>query len=251
MMTKASKIGVIIQARMGARRLPGKMMKSIGRRPAVAHVVERVKRIPAVKSIILATTDSRKDNILAVFGKRAKIEVFRGSENDVLDRYYQAAKLFRVDPVLRITADCPFLDPLVVKEVIDVYLRGDYDYVSNDHPPYLPDGFDVEICSFSALEKIWRSAKLPLEREHVFPYIFNHPKDFRTFNVEYKEDFSHLRLTLDEPADLKLLRLVYRKLHSRNPRFGLTEIKQLFAREPELALLNKDVRALPVSRWQK
>lgn len=244
-------IGVIIQARMGSKRLPGKMMKEIGGSPVVLHTIKRAKRIPGVRTVILATTDVRGDNVLARFGKHAGIKVFRGSQNDVLDRYYQAAKTFRIDPIVRVTADCPFLDAALAGEVIEVFLKGKYDYVSNNHPPYLPDGFDVEVCSFFALEKIWEKAKLPVEREHVFPYIFNHQKDFKIFNIGYREDLSHLRLTLDEKDDLTLLRKVYRKLHKRNPNFGLSHIKELFALEPDLARINQHVQALAVSRWKK
>ena len=236
---------------MGATRLPGKMTKKIGGKPALLHVIERVNKIKGCDAIILATTDNKRDDVLEKIVKRANILVYRGSENDVLDRYYQAAKLFELDIIVRITGDCPFLDPKITKDCIDVYMKGNYDYVSNCHPPFLPDGLDTEVCSFVALEKIWLNAKLPIEREHVFTYIFNNPKKFKIFNVSYEKDLSHLRLTLDEQADLLLLRKVYKKLYKKNPNFGLTEIERLFEAEPELLNVNSDVVANPVSRWTK
>lgn len=236
---------------MGATRLPGKMTKKIGGRPAILHVIGRAKKIKRRDVVILATTDNKRDDILEKIARRENISVYRGSENDVLDRYYQAAKIHGLDVVVRITGDCPFLDPKITSDTINVYLSGDYDYVSNCHPPTLPDGFDTEVCSFNALEKIWQNAKLQIEREHVFPYVFNNPDKFKIFNACCDQDFSHLRLTLDEQADLALLRKVYRKLHHSNPNFGLIEIAKLFRAEPGLLNINSSVTAKPVSRWTK
>ena len=236
---------------MGATRLPGKMMKKIGGKPAILHVINRAKRIGGCDAIILATTDNKRDYILEKIAARENVLVYRGSESDVLDRYYQAAKLFELNAIVRITGDCPFLDPKITRDAVDFYKNGKYDYVSNCHPPTLPDGLDTEVCSFSALEKIWRNAKLPIEREHVFTYIFNNPKKFKIFNVSYEKDLAHLRLTLDEQADLLLLRKAHKKLYRKNPNFGLEEIARLFEAEPELLNVNSNVVAKSVSRWKK
>lgn len=233
--------GAIIQARMGSTRLPQKVIKEIEGKTILEHVIERVKRIKNVDKVILATTSKREDDILEKIGKNLKVSVFRGSENDVLDRFYRAAKLLKVDPIIRITADCPLLDPRVCEKVIDYYLKGDYDYVSNASPPTFPDGLDTEVFSFQALEKSWKEVKLLSEREHVTPYIYRNPQIFKLGNVSSEIDFSHLRLTVDEKADLILIREIYKELYHQNPLFGLEEIIKLFERKPELAKINQKI----------
>jgi len=248
--SKKNKIGIIIQARMGATRLPGKMTKKIGGKTVLDHVIDRIKKVKGCDTLILATTNSKSDNVLERIGKKANILVYRGSERDVLDRYFQAAKLHGLNVVVRITGDCPFLDVGFTGDTIKAYLNGRYDYVSNCHPPSLPDGLDAEVCSFKALKKIWKDAKLPIEREHVFPYILSNPNKFKIFNVSYDRDLSHLRLTLDEQADLVLLRKVYKKLYKENSNFGLKEITRLFETKPELIDINRNVVAKNISRWK-
>ncbi|MBI2578000.1 MAG: glycosyltransferase family protein [Candidatus Wildermuthbacteria bacterium] len=250
-MEKSSAIGVIIQARMSSTRLPGKVLKILGDKPVVQHVIERSKRIPSCQKVILATTTKPIDDDLERLGKSLGISVYRGSENDVLDRYYQAAKQFEVDTIVRITADCPCLEPLIVQEVIDLYNKSEYDHVSNAQPPSLPDGLDAEIFSFRILEKTWKEADDPLEREHVSLYMVRHPELFSHGNYVHPQDFSYLRLTLDEEVDFFLLREVFNELYPNNPEFGLREIVQLFERRPELAKINQHIVPHPVSRWKK
>jgi len=235
-------IGAIIQARTASTRLPQKVIKKIEGKTVLEQVILRVKKVKGLERIILATTNKREDDILESIAKKLNISVFRGSENDVLDRYYQAAKLFKIDPVIRITADCPLLDPKVVEKVIDFYLKGNYDYVSNVRPPTFPDGLDVEIFSFETLKKIWKKAKLPSEREHVTAYIGNHPEMFRIGNVTAKKDFNYLRLVLDEKEDLILIREIYKKLYDKNRFFGLEDILKLFERKPELIKINQQIK---------
>lgn len=235
-------IGAIIQARTNSTRLPKKVIKIIEGKPVLWHVIERVKRVRNINKVILATTDKKEDDILEKIAKKLNIPVFRGSENDVLDRYYQTAKVFRIDPIVRITADCPLLDPKVVEKVVDFYLKGNYDYVSNVHPPTFPDGLDVEVFSFKTLKKIWEKAKLSSEREHVTSYISNHPWMFKTGNVRSPKDLNYLRLVLDEKEDLILIRKIYKELYNKNPFFGLEEILELFRRKPELIKINQDIK---------
>ncbi|MBI2644468.1 MAG: glycosyltransferase family protein [Candidatus Wildermuthbacteria bacterium] len=250
-MTKKPVVGAIIQARMGATRLPGKVLKILGDKPVLEHVIERVKRVPSCDKIVLATTTGQDNDALEKLGRNLGVDVYRGSEKDVLDRYYQAAKQFNIDIIVRITADCPCLDPQIVQETIDLYRKSNYDHVSNVQPPSLPDGLDAEVFSFQALEKAWREARDPLEREHVSLYLVRHPELFSHGNYVYPQDFSHLRLTLDEEADYLLLQEVFRELYPSNPWFGLQEIAQLFTRRPELININQHVVPHPVSRWQK
>lgn len=235
-------IGTIIQARISSTRFPKKVLKKVEGKTVLEHVINKVKRVKNCDKVILATPDKREDDILEKIAKKLNISVFRGSGNDVLDRYYQTAKLFKIDPIVRITADCPLLDPKVVEKVIDFYLKGDYDYVSNVHPPTFPDGLDVEIFSFRALEKSWQEAKLSPEREHVTPYMINHPKFFKIGNVASGENLNYLRLTLDEKEDLILIRKIYKELYHKNPLFGLKETVKLFEKKPELLKINQFIK---------
>lgn len=235
-------IGAIIQARMGSTRLPKKVIKKIEGKTVLEHVINRLKRIKNCPKVILATTDKKEEDVLEKIAKKLNISVFRGSEDDVLDRYYQTARLFKIDPIIRITADCPLLDSEVAEKVIDFYLRGIYDYVSNVHPPTFPDGMDVEIFNFKTLEKSWQEIKLLSEREHVTSYITKHPKMFKVGNVVSKKDFNYLRLTLDEKDDLILIRKIYKELYSKNPFFGLEQILELFKKKPELIKINQHIK---------
>ncbi|MFH0739971.1 MAG: glycosyltransferase family protein [bacterium] len=236
-------IGIIIQARMGSKRLLGKMTKKILGKTVLEHVIFRLKKIKTPAEIILATTINKKDGILEEIAKQNKIKVFRGSEDDVLDRYYQAAKKFGLDPIVRITADCPVLDWQVCDEVIDFYLQNKFDYVSNVRPPTFPDGLDVEVFSFGALEKTWENAKLNSEREHVTPYIASHPEIFKVGNlVRNGKDLSSLRLTLDEKEDLVLLRKIYNALYKKKKYFVLSDILKFLEQKPELLKINKKIK---------
>jgi len=245
------KTGAIIQARMASTRLPGKVIKKIGNKTVLEHVIDRAKRINNCYKIVLATTDKRRDDVLEKIARKLKISVFRGSEEDVLDRYYQAAKFFKIDPVIRITADCPLFDPKIIDRALNLYFSDNYDYVSNVHPPTFPDGFSAEIFKFEALEKSWRQADLSQEREHVHPYLYRKLGTFKIGNLVNKKDFSYIRLTLDEKDDLTLIRMVYKKLYSDNKQFGFKEIIKLFEREPELIKINQHIVPHPISRWKK
>ncbi len=232
--------GITIQARMGSTRLPGKVVKKIQGKPVLAHIIERLKKIKGVK-IILATTIKKEDDVLESIAKQLGIETFRGSENDVLDRYYQAAKLFGLKAIVRVTGDCPVIDTNIVEKVIDFYHKNSFDYVSNIHPVSYPDGLDVEMFSFEALEKSWKEGKLTSQREHVVPYILKNPKIFKIGNIINNKDYSSLRLTLDEKEDLILIRKIYKELYDKNSFFGLKEILELFEKKPELVKINQHI----------
>lgn len=234
-------IGAIIQARTGSTRLPRKIFLEIQGKTILEHVVGRVKRIKNCRKIVLATTNKEQDNVLEQVAEELNLSFFRGSEENVLDRFYQAAKRFEIDPIIRITADCPLLDPEVSSKVVDFYLGGDYDYVSNARPPTFPDGLDTEIFSFDALKKSHEAVKLPSEKEHVTAYIAKHPEIFKIGNVIGEQDMSDLRLTLDEEKDLILIEEIYNELYPKNPFFGLKEIIELFKRRSELLKINQQI----------
>jgi spore coat polysaccharide biosynthesis protein SpsF (cytidylyltransferase family) len=236
-------IGAIIQARINSTRLPKKALKSILGKTSIEREIERIKKSALCQKIILAIPSDKKNDILEKIAKQAKILVFRGSEDDVLDRFYQAAKAFQLKDVVRLTGDCPLFDWQVCDEVISFYLDNKFDYVSNVRPPTFPDGLDVEIFSFKALEKMWQDAKLKSEREHVTPYIANHPEIFKIGNlVRNGNDLSTLRLTLDEPKDLILIRKIYGALYKKKRFFNLEDILKFLSCNPKLLKINKKIQ---------
>jgi len=235
-----SGVAAIVQARMGSTRLPGKVMMDVLGRPLLARVIERAQAIPGVERVILATTaDPRDQPLIALAGARG-IAAFAGSEDDVLDRYYQAARQFEVEVVVRITADCPLLDPGVSGAVLARFLRGDVDYASNTHPPTFPDGLDTEVFSFAALARAWRDASLPSEREHVTAYLWKNPDRFRLANVSNNADLSAERWTVDEAQDLEFVRAIYAALGQ--PVFGMADVLHVLEQHPELRELNSALK---------
>lgn len=232
------KIVTIIQARMGATRLQGKMMKGLAGKPVIAHVFARARMTKRASAVWLATTTSPADDVLAEWAAKQGIRCYRGSENDVLDRYYQAAKLAEASVIVRVTGDCPLIDPVIIDLVIDEFLAGEYDYISNIHSPTFPDGLDTEVVSFAALERAWQEAKLPSEREHVTPYIWKHPERFRLKNISRAVDLSHHRWTLDTPEDLVFLERVIGECQERGGQCGLNEILEIVNEHPDWQMIN-------------
>ncbi len=229
-------VKAIVQARMGSTRLPGKIFKPLAGRPALWHVVNRLNRAQSLKDIIIATTTNSEDDVVVTFCEEHGIKHFRGSENDVLDRYYQAAKLFGADPIVRITADCPVIDPVVVDEVVNGFFAGGYDVYGLGGE--FPDGLDCAMFAYWVLEDTWREARLPSEREHVGPYMEKHPEKYRTGQYKKFTGLSHLRWTLDEEADLRLLQTIYERLYRPGELFLTGDILALLDREPELGEIN-------------
>lgn len=236
------KVVGIIQARMKATRLPGKMMADIAGKPLLWHVISRVKTAKLVDELIIATTTDREDDVLEKWAKDNNLRCYRGSVGDVLDRFYQAAKKYNADIIVRITPDDPFEDPEVIDKVIKYFLnnRDKLDYVSNFIKPTYPEGLHAEVFSFGALKRAWREAKTKTDREHVTTYIWNHPRKFRLANIEYegKEDISQLRWTLDYPEDLKFAREVYARLYKEGEIFLMGDVLRLLKKYPELAKIN-------------
>ena len=224
---------------MGSTRLPGKVLRDISGKPMLAHVIERARAIATVDEVVVATTTLDEDEPVMATARKYGAQAFAGSTSDVLDRYYMTAKRFEADAVIRVTADCPLLDPSVGDHVVSYYDHGRVDYCSNVLPPTYPDGVSIEIISFDALERTWRTAVLPSDREHVTTYIRTHPEEFCVINVESPEDLSHLRWTVDAPADLEFIRQVFSHLKPGDGETpGVTEVMQVLSEHPELSLLN-------------
>jgi glutamate-1-semialdehyde 2,1-aminomutase/spore coat polysaccharide biosynthesis protein SpsF len=230
----------IIQARMGSSRLPGKSLAEIEKRPMLWHVIQRVKRAQLVDRVVVATSTAPADDAIEKMCREDGVPCHRGSENDVLDRYYHAARAEKAVQVVRITADCPLIDPEVIDRVVRRFQRGDLDYASNAMVRTYPDGLDTEILSFSALERAWHEANKPSEREHVTPYLRS--EKFRIANVENALEFSHLqcRWTVDEQEDLEFVRAVYGAFRGRES-FLMEDILQLLRDQPELEKLNSQI----------
>ena len=232
-------IGCIIQARMGSSRLPGKvLMKSGNGMPLLYHVINQLRHCSKVKNLVIATTTNQEDDEIEKFADNNSVNVFRGSEKDVLDRYFQCAKKYSFSTIVRITSDCPLIDPQIVDKVIERFFSGNYDYATNTLIRTFPIGTDAEVFSFSALETAWKNAQLPSEREHVTPHLRN-KGNFKTINVENDTNISNLRLTVDRIEDFELIKEILNNI-SINP-IHLEDILELFSRKPELIEINKHV----------
>lgn len=237
-------VTAIIQARTGSTRLPGKILKKVLGKTMLELMVERVKRAEIIDKIVIATTDKPEDKKIADLAKKLGLDFYRGSENDLLDRYYQTAKKFDIDTIVRISSDCPLIDPKIIDRVVGFYLKNkkNCDYVSNTDPPTYPDGMDTDVFSFKALEETWQKADLLSEREHMTQYIRNHPEKFRKKNVSRNgKDLSRLRLTLDNPEDFILIKKIFTALYPKNKYFSLADILEFLEKNPKLVLLNSHI----------
>jgi glutamate-1-semialdehyde 2,1-aminomutase/spore coat polysaccharide biosynthesis protein SpsF len=237
-----SKVTAIIQARMGSTRLPNKAMLKLAGQSVLWHVINRVKKSKLIDDIIVATTTNKNDNAIAEFAKSENINLFRGSESDVLDRYYQSAKKYDAEIIARITADCPLIDPRVIDKVISFFLKGNFDYASNTVSPTYPDGLDAEVFTFDALKRAWGEAKTTVEREHVTSYLWNNPDKFRISNVTSAVDLSAMRWTLDEPRDWLFVKKIYSHLYNVKGIFYMKDILDLLRRKPSLQKINMGIQ---------
>lgn len=232
----------ILQARVSSSRLPGKVMKPILGQPMLARQIERLARCRGFERLIVATSEDASDDAIERLCRQLGIACYRGSLADVLDRIYQAALPDAPDHVVRLTGDCPLADPALIDALIDFHLAQGYDYSSNCHIPSLPDGLDAEVMRFFALEAAWREARLPSEREHVTPFIRKHAERFRIGLWRNPVDLSQLRWTVDEAEDFEFVSRVYAALYPSNPAFGMQDVLDLLARQPELAAINQGLR---------
>jgi spore coat polysaccharide biosynthesis protein SpsF len=233
------RVAAIIQARMSSTRLPGKVLMPLAGRPALAHVLERLGYCRTIDSIMVATSDQPDDQSIADLCSNYAAPCFRGSLNDVLDRYYQAATYCNADAVVRITADCPAIDPVVVDAVVTGYLAGNYDLYGLSGE--FPDGLDCTVFSYAALERAWREAKLKSEREHVGPYIENHPELFNIGTLHLFHGLSHHRWTLDEPRDYQFLLSIFEHLYRNDRPFLTHEVLSFLQKNPQLQAINQDI----------
>jgi len=242
-MKKNPDIAIIIQARVGSTRFPGKVLKSVLGKPILLLMLERVQYSNYGKNIVVATTQLDEDNLIAELCSKKNYCCFRGSETDLLDRHYQAAVSVNADVVVKIPSDCPLIDPAIIDKVIDHYINhsGDFDFISNLHPATYPDGNDVEVIPFKVLETAWNEAVKPFEREHTTPFIWDNPSGFSIGNVEWETglDYSMThRWTLDYPDDYEFIKTVYEELYEDDPFFGMYDILNFLKKNPAASSIN-------------
>ncbi len=233
-------IVAIVQARMGSVRLPGKVLLDLEGRTVLARVVRRLSRSQQIGEVAVATSTLPADDEIVQECGRLGVACFRGSELDVLDRYYQTARAHGADTVVRITSDCPLIDPGVVDETVMAHQSHKADYASNVFARRYPRGLDTEVFTFSALEHAWREARELYEREHVTPYLYEHPDIFRMASTNGEIDYSRYRWTLDTPPDLELIRAIYSRFDGRDD-FSWQEAILLMESDPKLAEINSQV----------
>jgi spore coat polysaccharide biosynthesis protein SpsF len=236
-------IAIIIQARMGSTRLPGKVLKPVAGRPMFSYQIERLRRVKRTAQIIVATTTREADQPIVDFCAAEGVECTRGSENDVLSRYFEAASAFGADHIVRVTSDCPLLDPELVDLCLDTMLdAGPFDYVSNMIEPSWPYGMAVEVVTAAALAEANAEARDVAEREHVTPFIYWHPQRYRIKSVTMRPDLSWHRWTVDTPEDFELVSRVLQTLYLRNPRFTMHDVLALLEENPAWLAINRHIQ---------
>jgi spore coat polysaccharide biosynthesis protein SpsF len=240
-------VGIVVQARMGSTRLPGKIMMPLSGVPVLAQVIRRLRDCRELWRVIVATTDKEQDAPVADLARSVGADFYRGSEEDVLKRYYETANAYQLDVVVRITSDCPLIDPQIIDEMILRFKRensggGRCDYLSNTLKRTYPRGLDVEVFSFQALKQAYEQAQEPHQREHVTPFIYQNPEVFKVSHFVDARDYSHLRWTLDEQADYDLLQNIYEILYPGNHHFRYGDVLRLIEERPQLILINEHIQ---------
>ncbi|MBV3842676.1 glycosyltransferase family protein [Bacteroides eggerthii] len=237
------RVVAIIQARCGSTRFPNKVFADLCGKPFIWHVVNRLKFVHLLDHIVLATTDRPSDDKLYYWAKENGVDVYRGSESNVLNRYYEAANYAKADIIVRITADDPFKEPGLIDKAINTLQEGGYDFVCNNCPPSYPEGLDIEVFTKAALDKEEELSTSNFEREHVTQYIYHHPEKFKMFNISnIGENLSYLRWTVDTKKDFQMVARIYSFLYKNDSEiFYMNDILLLLKGHPEIEMMNSDV----------
>lgn len=237
------KVAAIIQARIGSTRLPGKILKTVNGKTLLEYQIERVKKAKGIDQIIIATTIKESEQPIVELCERLGIEYYRGSEENVLSRYYETAQKFRADVIVRLTSDCPIIDPVVIDKVIKEYLDNEplYDYVSNTLERTYPRGLDTEVFSFEALKKAFREAVLPRDKEHVTAYFYTNPHLFNLRGIKNEINYGSFRWTVDTMEDFKLIDLILSELYDPSKLFLLDDVLTLLRKHPEWNMINAHI----------
>lgn len=233
----------IVQARSGSTRLPGKIFKTLAGKPMIWHIVDRLSHAKMLDKIIIATTTLFEDDLVEQFCNINNISFYRGSSNDVLSRYYETAKIYNADIVIRVTSDCPVIDPVIIDAMLMQFIQEDHiDYLSNTLDRTFPRGLDAEIFTFATLEKTFKETKLDYEQEHVTPYIYHNPDKFNIKNYANETDLSSYRWTVDTAEDFRLIEEIYSCLYLQGKIFLFKDILQLLENRPDLTKINQEIR---------
>lgn len=235
------RVVAIVQARTGSTRLPGKVLHDLGGRSMLARVIRRTRRAQCLDDVVIATTSSKQDDPVVAEARRLGVPWYRGSEHDVLDRYFLAAEAVRADLVVRVTSDCPMIEPALIDRVVEAFLAERPNYASNFQERTYPRGLDNEVVSFNDLARAWCEAERPYQRVHVTPYFYENPDLFRLLAVKHSSDLSQHRWTVDTSDDLQFVRAVFERF-GNNDGFTWQEVLQLLKTEPELSAINRHVR---------
>ncbi len=241
---------IIVQARTTSTRLPGKVLLPLAGEPMLTRLLERLRRVQRADGIVIATTTNTTDDAIAELCAQQGVPCHRGSEHDVLSRYADAARLHGADVVVRITSDCPLIDPALIDQVIAAYQEGGSDCVSNMLPPTWPYGMAVEVFSAAALAQAHAEATQAAEREHVTPFIYGHPERYRLRNVASPVNLSQHRWTVDTPEDYELVRRLFEALHPVQPEFTQAHILAVLDAHPDWIAINQHIRQKPATESQ-
>ena len=212
------KIVAIIQARMGSSRLPNKIMFEVLNKPLIAWMVSRARFSSHIDEIVIATTKNKSDDVIEKWANEEGIRIYRGSESDVLDRYYKCAVFCQAEIIIRLTSDCPLIDPEIIDSMLQLYKENNFDYISNSepYPSSWPDGMDVSIFNMPSLQTAWKKANLPSEREHVTFYFWKNPNLFKCYKFDNKMDMSKYRVTIDYEEDYILIKNIIEAFGENN-----------------------------------
>ncbi len=234
-------IAAILQARMSSSRLPGKVLKPILGRPMICRQLERIQKAGRLDAVVVATSTDRADDPIAMAVKSANVTCFRGDLDDVLDRVYHAALLVNADHVVRLTADCPLVDPRVIDTLVGLHLAENRDYSSNFLERRFPDGIDAEIVSMAALKIAWREASERSDREHVTPYLYRNSGKFNLGSLRCERDLAAHRWTVDYREDFDFVTKVFEKLYPESANFSMWDVLEMLERQPELSNMNSGI----------
>ena len=234
-------VTAIIQARMGSSRLPGKVLKEVNGKPLLLHQIERLKTCRWIDQLLIATTNDQQDNQIVEFCEKYNLAVFRGSENNVLERYYKAWEKFGGETIVRLTSDCPIIDAEIVDETIKYYLNNNFDYVSNTLERTFPRGLDTEVFSADALKVSYNSAILERDKEHVTPYIYTNPDKFKLGFYKGEKNYSKYRWTVDTEEDFELINLLLNEYKGKEMDLKLKEAIRLMEANPNWFEINREI----------
>lgn len=235
------KVVAIVQARMSSSRLPNKVLKPLAEKPVLTHVFSQLSFSKKINETILATSTDKSDDLLKKWAIDNDKNIFRGDLDNVLKRFYDTAIYSKADIIVRITADCPLIDPSIVDTVINKFFEGDYDYYTNANPPTFPDGLDTEVFTFNALEVAYENAKLKSEIEHVTPFIRNHTDLFKIGNYTSNENLGHYRWTLDNPEDFEFLKIIFNNLYKEKSFIGYESVLDFIKANKSILEINSKI----------